>query len=56
MARIWFVTGTTYGIVIPLAYSNGPVEAQVQKLKLVKRSMFGRARLPLLKQRLLHTI
>ena len=35
-------------------YSNGPVEAQVQKLKLVKRSMFGRAKLPLLRQRLLH--
>ena len=37
-------------------YSNGPVEAQVHKLKLVKRSMFGRAKLPLLKQRLLHTL
>jgi transposase len=35
------------------AYSNGPVEAQVQKLKVVKRSMFGRAKLPLLRQRLL---
>jgi transposase len=37
-------------------YSNGPVEAQVHKLKLVKHSMFGRAKLPLLKQRLLHMI
>jgi transposase len=37
-------------------YSNGPVEAQVHKLKLVKRQMFGRAKLPLLKQRLLHTL
>ncbi len=36
-------------------YSNGPVEAQVQKLKVIKRQMFGRAKLPLLKQRLLHT-
>jgi transposase len=35
-------------------YSNGPVEAQIQKLKLIKRSMFGRAKLPLLRQRLLH--
>src|SRR6266699_2716990 len=26
---------------LTLSYSNGPVEAQVQKLKLVKRSMFG---------------
>lgn len=37
-------------------YSNGPVEAQVHKLKLVKRSMFGRAKLPLLRQRLLHAV
>ena len=40
---------------LTLPYSNGPVEAQVQKLKLAKRSMFGRAKLPLLRQRLLHT-
>lgn len=38
------------------AYSSGPVEAQVHKLKLVKRSMYGRAKLPLLRQRLLHAI
>lgn len=37
-------------------YSNGPVEAQVQRLKVVKRQMFGRAKLPLLKQRLLQTL
>jgi transposase len=37
-------------------YSNGPVEAQVHKLKFIKRSMFGRAKLPLLRQRLLHAI
>jgi transposase len=37
-------------------YSNGPVEAQVYKLKWIKRSMFGRAKLPLLKQRLLHVV
>ena len=41
---------------LTLPYSNGPVEAQVQKLKVVKRSMFGRAKLPLLRQRLLNTI
>jgi len=40
------------GLTLPI--SNGPVEAQVQKLKLVKRSMYGRAKLPLLRQRLLH--
>jgi transposase len=38
------------------SYSSGPVEAQVHKLKLMKRSMFGRAKLPLLRQRLLHAI
>lgn len=41
---------------LTLVYSNGPVEAQVQKLKLVKRSMFGRAKLPLLRQRLLKAV
>lgn len=35
-------------------WSNGPVEAQVQKLKLVKRQMFGRAKFDLLRQRVLH--
>jgi transposase len=39
---------------LTLSVSNGPVEAQVQKLKVVKRSMYGRAKLPLLRQRLLH--
>ena len=39
---------------LTLSYSNGPVEAQVHKLKLVKRSMYGRAKLPLLRQRLLN--
>jgi len=39
---------------LTLSYSNGPVEAQVHKLNLVKRSMYGRAKLPLLQQRLLH--
>jgi transposase len=38
---------------LTLAYSNGPVEAQVHKLKLVKRQAFGRAKLPLLRRRLL---
>lgn len=37
-------------------WSNGPVEAQVQKLKLVKRQMFGRAKFDLLRQHVLHRI
>ena len=36
--------------------SNGPTEGFVNKLKLVKRTMYGRAGLPLLRQRLLHAL
>ncbi|MFL5660254.1 MAG: ISL3 family transposase [Ktedonobacteraceae bacterium] len=39
---------------LSLPWSNGPVEAQVQKLKLVKRQMFGRANFDLLRQRVLY--
>ena len=41
---------------LSLAWSNGPVEAQVQKLKVVKRQMFGRAKFDLLRQRVLHRV
>lgn len=34
-------------------WSNGPVEAHVHRLKLIKRSMFGRANFDLLRQRVL---
>ena len=34
-------------------YSNGPVEGQINKLKLVKRSMYGRGSFALLRQRVL---
>jgi transposase len=37
-------------------YSNRPVEAQVHKLKLVKRAMIGRAKLDLVEQRLLQLV
>jgi transposase len=33
------------------SWSNGPVEGQVNRLKLIKRSMYGRAGLPLLRAR-----
>jgi transposase len=36
-----------------LAWSNGQVEGHVNKLKLVKRAMFGRAGFPLLRRRVL---
>ncbi len=34
---------------LPYSYSNGPVEAQVNCLKLQKRLMFGRANFDLLR-------
>lgn len=36
------------------SYSNGQVEGQVNRLKTIKRSMYGRAGLDLLKARVLH--
>jgi transposase len=35
-------------------WSNGPVEGQVGRLKLIKRQMFGRAAMALLRARVLH--
>jgi transposase len=37
-----------------LEWSNGPVEGQVQRLKTVKRQMYGRAKFDLLRRRVLH--
>jgi transposase len=36
---------------ITLPWSNGPVEGQINRLKMLKRQMFGRARLDLLSRR-----
>ena len=54
-----FVTGVRQdkdavlaGLTLP--WSNGPVEGQVNRLKLIKRSMYGQAGLDLLKLRVLH--
>lgn len=41
---------------LTLVYSNGQVEGQVNKLKLIKRTMYGRAGFPLLRQRVLHAV
>jgi transposase len=38
-----------------LPYSQEQTEGQVNKLKLVKRSMYGRGKLDLLRQRMLYT-
>jgi transposase len=35
-------------------WSNGPVEGQVNRLKLIKRPMYGRAEFDLLRQRVLY--
>ena len=41
---------------LTLVYSNRQVEGQVNKLKLLKRTMYGRAGFPLLRQRILHAL
>jgi transposase len=54
-----FVTGVQQdkdavlaGLTLP--WSNGPLEGNVNRLKLIKRSMYGRAEIDLLKLRVLH--
>jgi|SRR5579859_74469 len=39
---------------LTLKWSNGQTEGQIQRLKLLKRQAYGRARLPLLRQRVLY--
>lgn len=39
---------------LTLPWSNGPTEGHVNRLKLIKRSMYGRAKFPLLRARVLH--
>jgi transposase len=41
---------------LTLSQSNGQVEGQITKLKLLKRTMYGRAGFALLRQRVLHTV
>jgi transposase len=38
---------------VTLSYSNGPTEGHINRLKMLKRQMFGRAMLDLLKHRLM---
>jgi transposase len=45
------LAAVTAGLTLP--WSNGPVEGQVTRLKLLKRQGYGRAGFPLLRQRLL---
>ena len=39
---------------LTLPWSTGPLEGHVNRLKLIKRSMYGRAEFDLLKLRVLH--
>jgi transposase len=41
---------------LTLVHSNGQVEGQVTRIKLIKRMMFGRAGFALLRQRVLHAL
>lgn len=41
---------------LTLPHNNGVVEGKINKLKLIKRMMFGRAGFPLLRQRVLHAL
>jgi hypothetical protein len=43
----------TNGLAMP--WSSGPVEGRVNHIKMIKRQMFGRAGLPLLRKRVLLT-
>jgi transposase len=38
---------------LSVSYSNGQIEGRVNRLKLIKRSMYGRAKFDLLRQRVL---
>ena len=44
----------TAGLTLP--WSQGPVEGHVNRLKLIKRQMFGRAKIDLLRQRVIHRV
>jgi transposase len=39
---------------LPLPWSDGPTEGQINRLKLLKRQMYGRAKFDLLRSRFLH--
>lgn len=41
------------GAALTLPWSTGPVEGKINKLKLIKRSMYGRAGLDLLRARIM---
>ena len=46
--------GAAVRAALTLPWSNGPTEGHINKLKMIKRSAFGRMKLDLLRQRVLH--
>ncbi len=46
--------GAAVRAALTLPWSNGPTEGHINKLKLIKRSAYGRMKLDLLRQRVLH--
>ena len=45
--------GSALHAALTLSYSNGPVEGKINKLKYIKRSMYGRGSFELLRQKVL---
>ena len=41
---------------LTLSWSTGPVEGQINRLKMLKRQMFGRANIDLLRLRVLYAM
>ena len=39
---------------LTMEYNSGPVEGQVNRIKMMKRQMFGRAKFDLLRKRILN--
>ncbi len=54
LARSIWIDRPAVEAAVRLAWSNGQVEGSVNKLKLTKRAMYGRAKFDLLRQRLLY--
>ena len=53
LSRACSETGQPSRRLSPTAWSNGPVEGQINRLKLIQRQMYGRAGFQLLRTRVL---
>ena len=52
-ARSLELEGSALNAAFTLPWSNGPTEGKINKLKYIKRSMYGRSGFPLLRQKVL---